>query len=233
MHRRVELRRGGVLEARAFEDCGRARRIGEGEGAGRQRIRRRLLGQERARRGEGFEGPEIFRHRAPAHEGEASAGLQRLAHIRESRNGIGEEHHAEARGDGVELRREGMDRGVGVHELRRQTLRHGTVPGGGKHGLGDVGAHDAAVRADRPGIFQRRPARAAADVEDVLARPGADEGQQRRADRRHGAVHDILRLRPALAGGAVPIFDLVGVGGRDVAHSGLPYSAARCSSMPA
>ena len=65
----------------------------------------------------------IFARLAPAGERQPARRPQRLAHIRKRQHRIGEEHHAEARGQQVETcGLEGIDGGIRQSEIDRQVL---------------------------------------------------------------------------------------------------------------
>ena len=88
--------------------------------------------------------PRIFARLAPAGECQPSRRPQRLAHVRERQHRIGEEHHAEPRGQQIEtLRVERIDGGVGQHEIDRQILRR-TRSRPLQHRAGDIDAEHMA-----------------------------------------------------------------------------------------
>ena len=151
--------------------------------------------------------------------------LSAPAQIGEGADGIGEEHHAEARDERVERRRrKDMGRGVGKDEFDRQSVRRATARSF-QHRLRDVEADRAPGWADAAGDIDRRAAAAATDVEDTLARGELGAFEQRLGDRREDDVLLGVEVEPASRGDAVPVGDLLGVGGGVRRHI-LPFSGA-------
>ena len=131
----------------------------KGPGAsGRGRRRQRDVAR---RRGQRQPHPGIEAQLLPTHECDASAGREARAQVRERRDRIGEEHHAEAAEDQIEGR--GAERrrlGIGVQEARvRESALGRARPRALEHRAGDVDAGDRAARSDLLGELQASSAR--------------------------------------------------------------------------
>jgi len=205
------------LEAALGKDAPDPVGVGEREGARARGIgRRRLRGQMLERRAHWQQHPLVQRQGPPADERQPAAGPKRLMQIGEGGRRVAEEHHPEAREDGVgPAAGEGAGLGVGLEEPRiGQARLGGPASGDGQHGRGDVDAEHRSVRPDLAGQLQAGLAAAATDIDQTFV-SGRPEGRHgRTAERLKLAVEPVLLGHPGFAGRRVPVCDLVGVGGR-------------------
>ena len=157
----------------------------------------------------GHRDPLVREQVLPAHEGQPAAGHECPRQIGERRNRIGEEHHAEAAHDDVELRIEAVLLRIGLHELDvGETVGGGVLTSPLQHGRRDVDADD---RGDARGDRSTGGAAATAHVEHAVG--GLELGGIENAidERRQHGVELRFVIDPVLALGPVPVLDLVGV----------------------
>ncbi|MGY3358533.1 hypothetical protein ACVWZK_005196 [Bradyrhizobium sp. GM0.4] len=191
----------------------RVTRSSEAKANGARLLRpdRRHLGNVLVDRHKRRHHPRIFLRLAPAGKRQPSRRLQRAAEIGERRDGIGEEHHAEPRGQQVKARRlERMHRRIGQHEIERQAFwrKRARLR---QHRLGDVEPERKAIRRDILRERERRRTGATADVEDALARLRPGAGDQHVGNGSQQALLRRMAIGPALPAGAIPVGDLIGV----------------------
>ena len=217
LHRHVD-------EAGAFQDAHHALFRGKGERARLFRPDRRHFRNVFVDRHQRRHHPRIFLRLAPAGKGEPPRRLQRAAEVGEGRNGIGEEHHAEARGEQIKARRlERMHRRIRQHEIERQSLwcKRARLR---QHRVGDIEAERET--AWRDSLRERKGRRTEPQPTSRTRSPGLGLARSIRTSAMGPSrLSCAVAVGPALPAGTIPIGDLVGVllVSAGLLHWGLPF----------
>jgi hypothetical protein len=139
-------------------------------------------------------------------------GRKAFAHVAKPRDGIGEEHGAEAREDEVELGLGQRDLGIAAHQGDvGQAAGLDVLAGVVEEGVAAVDADDVAFRADAPGQLHGGVAEAAADIEHAVAGIDRQRGEHRLAVLGEPVDEDMLEADELRRQDLVPEPDELGV----------------------
>jgi hypothetical protein len=148
-------------------------------------------------------------------------GRKAFAHVAKPRDGIGEEHGAEAREDEVELGLGQRDLGIAAHQ--RDVVEAAgldVLAGEVEEGVAAVDADDVALRADAPGQLDGGVAEAAADIEDAVARVHRQGGEHGLAVLGEPIDEDVPEADELRRQDLVPELDESGILGRGLGLHG-------------